>query len=60
MKKYFSEILYLLGDEKNKLKILFIGAGNIAKQHLIVLEKLLIAFLTPPKLPAFKLPYEEN
>jgi len=27
--------------KKNKLKILFIGAGNIAKQHLIVLEKLM-------------------
>ena len=27
--------------KKNKLKILFIGAGNITKQHLIVLEKLI-------------------
>ena len=27
--------------KKNKLKILFIGAGNIAKQHLIVLDKLI-------------------
>ena len=26
--------------KKNKLKILIIGAGNIAKQHLIVLDKL--------------------
>ena len=27
--------------KKNKLKILIIGAGNIAKQHLIVLDKLI-------------------
>ena len=27
--------------KKDRLKILFIGAGNIAKQHLIVLEKLI-------------------
>ena len=26
--------------KKNKLKILFIGAGNIAKQYLITLDKL--------------------
>ena len=27
--------------KKNKLKILFIGAGNIAMQHLTVLDKLI-------------------